>query len=595
MPTKVITVSPTGGGVIKDLPAFELAANQWSDSLNMRFENGLAIRRGGIREGWTAPAVIPYALEAFNTTAGTRFIVEAGIAKVYVDDGTTQTEITRYTDGKVISSITRVGTTATLTTSTAHCLSTGNTVSVFGAVPTGYNVTGAITVTGANTFTYTMAADPGSSATTVGQYSYNVTSNFSGAIDDKWTICVFNGILILNNPVDGPYYWNGDVTTRMRRLPGWLAGEKCYSMRAFKNYLIALAPTIAGTYYPHLIRWSESSEAGSIPSTWTASSTNDAGDTPQAAEVGGFMVDGLALGDEFIVYKDDGLFALQFIGQPSVMSLRRLPGRDGLLARHCVVETPAGHVYLSNGDIKIHTGGGSQSIGEGTIRHWLFGLKDGTYSNRSFLALNPPKCEVWVVFPSYGESVPDTVAAWNWNTNTWGIHEIPACTCAATGLIASGVDSEAWEDDPESWVSDVTRWYQYEYSPNELRLVLGFPTLKLGLADTGTLDLGASFTWRLEKTGSTLGDNDSMKVVSRSRPQFSANAGTVVSVYHTTTKDASDDPVYPAAVSYTVGTSNWANLFSVQGRFLAVKYEGSANAIVILRSYDVEYAIQGRF
>jgi hypothetical protein len=37
---------------------------------------------------------------------------------------------------------------------------------------------------------------------------------------------VFNGILILNNPVDGPYYWNGDITTRMRRLPGWAAGTK---------------------------------------------------------------------------------------------------------------------------------------------------------------------------------------------------------------------------------------------------------------------------------------------------------------------------------------------------------------------------------
>ena len=581
--------------MVKDLPPFELAANQWSDSLNMRFENGLAVRRGGIREGWTTPTVIPYAMESFVTTAGTRFLVQTGITKVFVDDGTTRTEITRKTDGKAITSITNVTTTATLTTATAHGLSNGNTVTVFGAVHAAYNGTFVITVTGPTTFTYTMLSDPGGSATTVGQYHGSAISNFTGTIDDKWTLCVFNGVLILNNPVDGPYYWGGDVSIPLRRLPGWGTADTCYAMRSFKNYLIALYPTISSAAYPHLIRWSESSEAGSIPTTWTASSTNDAGDTPQAAEVGGFLVDGGALGDEFIVYKDDGVFALQFIGQPAVFSLRRLPGRDGLTARQCVVETPKGHVYMSNGDIKIHNGGGSESIIEGSNRHYLFGEKDGTYGNRSFLALNPSQCEVWVVYPTYGESVPNKVMAWNWNSNTWAIYEIPACTCAATGLIAAGVDGEAWEDDPETWLSDTTRWYAYEYSPNELRLVLAFSQLKLGLADTGTLDLGASFTWRLEKTGTTLGDNDSLKVISRSRPQVSANAGTVFSVYHATTMEASDDATYPAAVTYTVGTSNWANRFSGAGRFLAVKYEGSDNAIVILRSYDVEFAKAGRF
>lgn len=594
----IVTISPTGGGVVKDLPPHELQANEWSDSSNIRFANGMAIRRGGIREAWTTPLVIPYALEAYATVAGTRYLVQAGIQKVYVDDGATQTEITRKTDGKAIQSITNATTTATLTTSTAHGLSNGNTVTVFGAVPSAYNGTFTITVTGATTFTYTMLSDPGGSATTVGQYHGSSTSNFTGSIDDKWTISVLSGILILNNPVDGPYYWNGDITTPMRRLPGWAAGEKCYAMRAFKNFLIALAPTLSGTFYPHVIRWSVSAEAGAIPTTWTSSSTNDAGDLKQAAEVGGFLVDGLPLGDEFIAYKDDGIFALQFVGQPAVFSLRRLPGRDGLIARNCVVETPRGHVFMSNGDVRIHSGGASVSIIEGRNRSYLFGGIDGTHSRRSFLALNPPKTEVWIAFPTYSQSVPDRVLAWNWNSGeagAWSIFDIPPCTCAATGLIAGGVDSEAWEDDPESWNSDVTRWYAYEYSPNELRLVLGFSGLKLGLADTGTKDLGDDFTWWLEKTGTALGNNDAMKVILASRPQFSANPGTVVLVYHTTTLQASDQPFYPASVSYTVGTSEWANRFSKAGRFLAIRYEGTDDAIVILRSYDVKFALQGAF
>lgn len=74
------------------------------------------------------------------------------------------------TAGETISSITRVSTTATLTTSTNHGLSTGDFVTVSGAVPVEFNGTYSITVTGVNTFTYVMASTPSADATTVGSY-----------------------------------------------------------------------------------------------------------------------------------------------------------------------------------------------------------------------------------------------------------------------------------------------------------------------------------------------------------------------------------------------------------------------------------------
>jgi len=73
-------------------------------------------------------------------------------------------------NGAAISTITRVTTTATLTTSTNHGLSTGTFVTVSGAIPTAFNGTYSITVTGVNTFTYVMASAPSADATTVGSY-----------------------------------------------------------------------------------------------------------------------------------------------------------------------------------------------------------------------------------------------------------------------------------------------------------------------------------------------------------------------------------------------------------------------------------------
>lgn len=593
---QLVTIKPCGGGVVKDLPTNEMQPNQWSDALNMRFANGVAERRQGILSAWSAISMIPWALELFVESAhGYRFLVKAGTAKVYVDDGATQTEITRFTDGAAISALTHVTTTATCTTATAHGRTSGDTVTVFSALPAAYSGTFVITVTSPTTFTYTMLSDPGSNSTALGQYSYNVTANFTGISSDRWTLCIFNGVLVMNNPVDGPYYWNGDTSTRLRRLPGWAPGDKAYAMRAFKNYLIALAPTLSSVFKPHMIMWSASAQAGAIPTTWTATTTNDAGDTPQAAESGGFLIDGEGLGDEFIAYKDDARFALSFVGGQDVFSLRRLPGSDGLLARRCVVQTPKGQVFLSNGDVRIHQGQDSNSIAEGILRKWLFASMDATNFAAAFLALNPAKCEVWVVFPSYNQSVPDTVAAWNWNDSTWAIYSIPATTCAATGMTPANVAPEAWSADTEPWSSDATVWYAYTYSPNEQRLVLGLNSMATGLADTGVQDLGASVSWRLEKIGTNLDDDDSMKLISRVRPQVQANAGMTMSVSVATTQRALDLPTYGTAASYVTGTSIWANGFSKVGRFMAIKLEGSADATFALRSYDVEFTKRGRF
>ena len=78
--------------------------------------------------------------------------------------------------GGQIESITRSGTTATLTTVAAHGLATSDSVTIRNAFPSEYNGTYSITSTGADTFTYTMASDPGASASTLGTYFLNSTN-----------------------------------------------------------------------------------------------------------------------------------------------------------------------------------------------------------------------------------------------------------------------------------------------------------------------------------------------------------------------------------------------------------------------------------
>jgi hypothetical protein len=170
----------------------------WSDSLNMRFRNGFAEKRKGIQSSYTTPTKTPYALAAF-TTSTARFLVQACTDAVFVDDGSTRTDIT-----------------------------------------------GAVTLTGAR--------------------------------DDRWTLCDFNGVLVLNNSVDDPVYWNGNPASSIATISGWSAGNSADALRSFKYYLVALGVTKSGTKYPYRVQWSNAAEQGSLPTTWTAAATNDAGE-----------------------------------------------------------------------------------------------------------------------------------------------------------------------------------------------------------------------------------------------------------------------------------------------------------------------------
>jgi hypothetical protein len=103
--------------------------------------------------------------------------------------------------GATISTITYVTTTATLTTATAHGLTTGNTVFITGTTPAAYSGTFVITVTGTTTFTYTMLSTPANNATVMGSYTYGnwaqIGGGATGAGGDQ--VFVENGVTVTSN------------------------------------------------------------------------------------------------------------------------------------------------------------------------------------------------------------------------------------------------------------------------------------------------------------------------------------------------------------------------------------------------------------
>jgi hypothetical protein len=84
--------------------------------------------------------------------------------------------LTTSTGVKTIGSITYAGTTATLTTTTAHGLTTGAYVSITGTTPAAYSGVYKITVTSTTVFTYSPISTPSGNATVVGTYLNQATT-----------------------------------------------------------------------------------------------------------------------------------------------------------------------------------------------------------------------------------------------------------------------------------------------------------------------------------------------------------------------------------------------------------------------------------
>jgi hypothetical protein len=118
-----------------------------------------------------------------TNTAGHFLIACNGVDPVSIYDGSAWFTVATTTTAQTISSITKSGTTATLTTASPHGLLTNNRVTISGATSNEYNGTFVVTVTGASTFTYVMASAPAANATVVGTYT---TIGITGVNSNKF-------------------------------------------------------------------------------------------------------------------------------------------------------------------------------------------------------------------------------------------------------------------------------------------------------------------------------------------------------------------------------------------------------------------------
>src|SRR3546814_1985801 len=89
-------------------------------------------------------------------------------------------------------------------------------------------------------------------------------SGFTGAeLEMPFTHTFLGGVSYLNRKSHAPLHkLPGDAI--YSTLPNWDAGCRCASLRAYKDFLIALNVTTGATNYPTMVKWSDLTGFGAV-------------------------------------------------------------------------------------------------------------------------------------------------------------------------------------------------------------------------------------------------------------------------------------------------------------------------------------------
>lgn len=275
-----------------------------------------------------------------------------------------------------------------------------------------------------------------------------VSGNYTGGEQDRWQASFLSGIPILHLPSDIPQVWPFMIASSpLIDLPYWPTNWRCGFIKSFKSLLIAGNMTVAGINYPYRVNWSHPAEPGTVPAAWDpADPTVDTGER-ELGESDDEIVDGLDLGELFIVYREESTYAMQYEGAPNYFrSWRLLNDGVGLLARDCVAKLPIGHIVVTRNDVIVHNGTYRSEVSifdNRWKRHFFSTLDENNYKN-SFLMVNHPEKEVWICTPETGETYATRAHIFNWSSGGIGIQDLPSVPYITAGLRTDTTGGDVW-------------------------------------------------------------------------------------------------------------------------------------------------------
>jgi hypothetical protein len=246
-------------------------------------------------------------------------------------------------------------------------------------------------------------------------------------------------------------------------LPNWDSTWRAGVLRSYKDFLIALNLIKGAAEYPAMVKWSDAALYGAVPGSWDASDPTVLAGENTLTDMRGHIVDGLSLRDSFIIYGENEVWEMSYVGGTFVFDFRKRFDDVGILNTNCAVEVDGQHYVFDNFDLYTHDGTTKQSIAHDKVKDFVFGGLIKELRDLAFVAHNPKLNEVLFCYPSndrFTTYIPTTgcnrAAVFNYRNGTWTYYDLPNVTAyslatLATGLTWAATDPTAYADMGGTW------------------------------------------------------------------------------------------------------------------------------------------------
>jgi hypothetical protein len=366
---------------------------------------------------------------------------------------------------------------------------------------------------------------------TDGTTRYEITPTVWGPILGKNRILTMgdlNGVLWVNHPERGPFWWNGVPATRMTALPDWPTGWTCQVMRGHKVFLLAMDIDTGAGLLEGQVSWSSSADPGKIPSFWKPAPGNDAGDM-QFSTPGGPIIDGISVRDQFFVSKLNYTGVMQYVGGQFVFEGRDVFPSIGLFAAGCAVEH-GNLVYMYTGDGQLirHDGSSISNLLYGVLEQTVRQAINYEYPASCFMFRQDDAGQVGFAYPTAANVECTEAVLVEVISQRPSIRDLPWVLGAGWGI--TGIVPTDWDSDPQAWDLDTTLWNEGASGYQPAKLVWAGHAkglLEVGKAVTTVDVMGNAkpVNALAERRGVDFDDIDFRKTITGLRPRIKCPSG----------------------------------------------------------------------
>jgi hypothetical protein len=579
-------------GIIKDTPPYNLPPNAWSDGNNVRLLDNGVKKVAGYQEVMATCPFAPYYIHPYLTVSGTYYWIAYGTDDIAVWDGSSWTDVTRQVTGTLSGTINNSVTTITL--SDASAFPTSGTIAmgtqaIADGSSNGYeeitysgkssnDLTGCTRAANSTTAAEHTTAYPvvpiGTTATGDSDYDANTTTR-------RWTVTNLNGVIVATNGHDAPQTWpldSGGVpqkTVPFVRLRNFPEGKKCKVIRSFRTFLVGLN-WVRTNEEPRLVKWSTEANYGNQPVSWDESdATLDAGEY-ELADTPGDIIDGLPLGDSFIIYKDDSIYIMNYVGTPYIFSFKLLSPTIGLLAKEAVAEFEGGHFFIGNSDFYVCNGQTVTPMLSNRLRRTVFDELNGDNYQKCFVAADYVRNEMMACYPAGSSTVVNKALIWNWKDNTFSFRDLPDTSHISSGIVEITAGA-TWDASSETWDADSDPWGATNYDNVIKNIVFADVTnTKIFRDNKGNKKDTATMSAYIERSGYDLGDPQSVKFISAVYPQIEVSGNNTVNVYIGRQMSTEDGITWEGPTAFNPNSQSKVSC-RVSGKYFGIKVESDSD------------------